>query len=203
MPQTIMETELSGDFEFVEIDNSRNADDDSISMQFTEEASSLKLSDSSAADEWVWLTRLGNYTLSTSSKTPEQYFNVSTVDYTLITQGNNPIITANQSPIEYSKEWNLDDENKITVTNFSVVSGNARGINCGINGFCYSWANYTDTTRDNFGCDMLIAVNHKQMKARASFISFKYLGGASGTDNSSINTGEQLMLYVALKKFIN
>lgn len=202
MPQTTMETELSGDFEFTETETSRKHDDDSMLMQFTEEASSLKISDSSAVDEWVWLSSLGGYTLSTSSKTPTEFFNSSTADMTLVTPGNNPIRTVHNTPDEYSKEWTLDNENKIRISNYSVASGNARGIMPSINFFCYSWSSYTDTTRNNYGCDILIAVNHKQMKARICFVSFKYVGGG-GTDNVKTDPGEQMMIYVALKKFMS
>ena len=202
MPQTTIESTASGDFSFTEIETSRKADDDSFNMQFTEEASSVKLSDSSAVDEWIWLTSLGSYTLSTSSKTPTEYFNASQVNASLITPGNNPIRTLNSSAIEYSKEWDLDSETKITLKNYSVASGNARGITGTVKGFCYSYSNPADTSNNNYGGDILIAVNHKQCKARMSFVAFRTSDG-QGTSQNQTNTGEQIFLYVALKKFMN
>lgn len=201
MPKTTIESTASGDFSFTEIENSRKADDDSFSMQFTEETESWKINHS-GSNEWVWLRNLGGYTLTTSSKTPDEVFaNSNVLTYDTLNIGSNPIRTLQNDATWFEKRWDLDSYNYFKASQYRQSGTSGTGINANAQ-LQFGGGNSTSGLSVSvYGVDLLIAVNHATMESRMIWIA--YLNNTGSNMNRSVQSSAQLTGYLSLAKFMN
>lgn len=152
MPQEI---EYSAEFEFTDIDRS------------------WKINRSGAVDEWVWVRNLGGFTLTTSSKTPTEVFgSTSLLTYDTLNFGDNPVRKLQETVEYFENTWSLDYTNSIIASPYNPNTAN------GLKGTMNMQFGGGHTTTQNFayncyGIDLLIAVNHATMQARALWLLFR------------------------------
>ncbi|MCR5475516.1 MAG: hypothetical protein K6F28_09995 [Lachnospiraceae bacterium] len=144
----------------------------SAEFDFTDDVESWKVNRSGAVDEWVWLRNLGDYTLTTSSKTPSEVFaNTSVLTTDTLNYGNNPVRILQDTATYFENTWNLDSMSYISARPYYT---SAKGLHSTMSlqlGGGYS-ASY-NYSYDCFGIDFLIAVNHATMEARVIWLLFR------------------------------
>ena len=176
------------------------ATDDSFSMSFTENLESWKINHS-GSDEWVWLRNLGDYTLTTSSKTPDEVFaNSNVLTYDTLNIGSNPIRTLQDDATWFEKRWNLDNNNYFTASQYRQSGTSGTGVNFQSN---FQFGGGSDTIGlavSVYGVDLLIAVNHATMQTRMIWIA--YLNNTGSSMNKSLQSSAQSSGYLSLSKFM-
>lgn len=175
----------------------------SAEFDFTDSIQNVwKVNRDSAVDEWVWLRNLGDYTITTSSKTPAEVFastGVLTAD--TLNYGNNPARKLQDTNGYFKNVWTLDTANYISAEpQGSWSSTSWYGIKSNMSLQFGGGYGYTGYALACYGIDFLIAVNYATMQARTIWILFT---NAAHTNMTILvqNSGNQ-QEYFSLSQFM-